>query len=283
MERCRTKPAREKPSGSKLLGRAAQRNEAILQSKARMLDQVATRLRRYLDEARHTVVFTGAGMSTESGIPDFRSPGGIWTKYRPIDFGEFMASREARREAWRRRFGAGEVLDTARPNGGHLAIAELVRRGLIATVITQNIDGLHQASGVPEEKVIELHGNTTYAACLACEKRYELSDMRARFEATGEAPECACGGFIKTATISFGQAMPARAVRRAETATLTCDLFVVLGSSLVVYPAAAFPAVAKKQGARLVIVNRDSTDLDELADLVLHAEIGPTLEAALRP
>ena len=246
-----------------------------------MREHDAAQLRRYLDEARRAVAFTGAGMSTESGIPDFRSPGGIWTKYRPIDFGEFMASRDARREAWRRRFGAGDVLDSAKPNAGHLAIAELVKRGRMDAVITQNIDGLHQASGIPDEKVIELHGNTTYAACLSCEKRYELVEIRARFDATGEAPDCECGGYIKTATISFGQAMPLAAMRRAEAATRACDLFVVLGSSLVVYPAAAFPAMAKERGARLVIINRDPTDQDGLADLVLRAEIGATLEAVL--
>ncbi|HEX3595873.1 MAG TPA: Sir2 family NAD-dependent protein deacetylase [Polyangiaceae bacterium] len=243
----------------------------------------AEQLRRYFDEARCAVVFTGAGLSTDSGIPDFRSPGGIWTKYRPIDFEEFMASDEARRESWRRRFGAGEVLDTALPNLGHTAVAELVRRGRVTTVITQNIDGLHQASGVPDDQVIELHGNTTYATCLTCAKRYELTHVRARFDATASAPQCDCGGFIKTATISFGQAMPEEALRRAKVATLESDLFVVLGSSLVVYPAAAFPAVAKKSGARLVIVNRDPTELDGLADLVLRAELGPTLEHAARP
>ncbi|HVW26836.1 MAG TPA: Sir2 family NAD-dependent protein deacetylase [Polyangiaceae bacterium] len=248
-----------------------------------MREHDAAQLRRYLDESRRAIAFTGAGMSTESGIPDFRSPGGVWTKYRPIDFGEFMASRDARREAWRRRFGAGEVLDSAKPNRGHLALAELTRRGRIDAVITQNIDGLHQASGVPDEKVIELHGNTTYAACLTCERRYELPDIRVRFETTGEPPECECGGYVKTATISFGQAMPVQAMRRAEAATLGCDLFIVLGSSLVVYPAAAFPALAKERGARLVIVNRDPTDLDGVADLVLRAEIVATLDRVLTP
>ncbi|HEX4335501.1 MAG TPA: Sir2 family NAD-dependent protein deacetylase [Polyangiaceae bacterium] len=241
----------------------------------------AEQLGRYFDEARSAVVFTGAGMSTESGIPDFRSPGGVWTKFRPIDFAEFMASGEARREAWRRRFGAGEVLDVAKPNEGHEAIVELVRRNRLDTVITQNIDGLHQASGVPDEKIVELHGNTTYAACLECARRFELGDVRARFTQTGDAPECDCGGYVKTATVSFGQAMPVPAMRRAEAATLAADLFVVLGSSLVVYPAAAFPALAKKHGARLVIVNREPTDLDGLADLVLRSEIGVTLTRAV--
>src|ERR1700742_1248900 len=172
-------------------------------------------LERYLRESRSALVFTGAGISTESGIPDFRSPGGIWAKYRPIDFSEFVASKEARRESWRRRFGSAEVLDSAKPKRGHRAIAELVRQRRVAAVITQTIDGLHQASGVPDEQVIELHGNTMYAKCLSCERRYELAEMRVRFEASGEAPECGCGGVIKTGTISFGQAMPEREMRRA--------------------------------------------------------------------
>jgi NAD-dependent deacetylase len=239
------------------------------------------KLRSYFLEARAAVVFTGAGISTESGIPDFRSPGGIWAKYRPIEFQDFVGSEEARRESWRRRFGAAEVLDSARPNRAHRAIAELVKRNIVSAVITQNIDGLHQASGVPDERVIELHGNTTYAACLSCEKRYELADIRARFEQNGEAPDCPCGGYIKTATVSFGQAMPALAMKRAEAATRACDLFVAVGSSLVVYPAAGFPALAKRGGARLVIVNREPTDQDGTADLVLRSEIGPTFERAV--
>jgi NAD-dependent deacetylase len=246
-----------------------------------MMDPGVARLRGYLAEAKSAVVFTGAGISTESGIPDFRSPGGIWTKNRPIDFDAFMSSEEARREAWRRRFATAEVLDAARPNRGHTAIAELVRKRRVMTVITQNIDGLHQASGVPNDRVVELHGNTTYATCLSCEKRHELPDVRVRFEATGEAPVCGCGGYVKTATISFGQAMPPVPMQRAEAAARNCDLFVAVGSSLVVYPAAGFPALAKRCGARLVILNRDPTDLDGAADLVLHAEIGPTLERAV--
>lgn len=237
---------------------------------------------RLLREATTAVVFTGAGISTESGIPDFRSPGGIWTKNRPIDFGEFVQSAEARREAWRRRFATASVLEAARPNRGHLAIAELVRRGRVGTVVTQNIDGLHQASGVPEDRVVELHGNTMYAKCLDCERRYELTEIRTRFERTGDAPSCtACGGFVKTATISFGQTMPAEPMRRAEAATRSCDLFIAIGSSLVVYPAAGFPVLAKRCGARLVILNRDPTEQDGSADIVLHTEIGPTLEAVV--
>ena len=236
-----------------------------------------TQFRDYIEAASRIVFFTGAGVSTESGIPDFRSPGGIWTRFRPIDFAEFMASREARREAWRRKFETDKTLSIAKPNDGHAAIARLVRQGKASCVITQNIDGLHQASGVPDEQVIELHGNTTYAHCLGCRQRYELEPIRERFERDGEPPDCHCGGYIKTATISFGQSMPEAEMARAEAETNACDLFVAVGSSLVVYPAAGFPALAKRRGARLVILNREPTDLDPVADLVLHREIGPTL------
>ena len=228
------------------------------------------------------VVFTGAGISTESGIPDFRSPGGMWTKMAPIDFDDFMRSAEMRREAWRRRFAMEETFAAAKPNEGHCAIAELVRTGKVTHVITQNIDNLHQESGVPVEQIIELHGNTRYAKCLDCGERVELPRIRAHFEVAGAPPDCSvCGGLLKTATISFGQAMPETEMIRAEQATLGCDLFLVLGSSLVVYPAAGFPLLAKRNGATLVIVNREPTEQDEIADLVIHAGIGHTLETAL--
>jgi NAD-dependent deacetylase len=239
-------------------------------------------LARLVNEARSAVVFTGAGISTESGIPDFRSPGGIWTQMAPIYFDDFLASEEARRETWRRRFAMEETFAAAAPNRGHRAVDALVRRGKVASVITQNIDGLHQASGIPAEKVIELHGNTTYATCLDCGARHELADIRIAFERDGAAPRCRrCRGFVKTATISFGQAMPQAEMRRAEIATLAADLFIVLGSSLVVYPAAGFPELAKRNGAMLAIVNREPTGLDEVADLVIHHGIGDTLGAAV--
>jgi NAD-dependent deacetylase len=235
-----------------------------------------------LRDARRIVVFTGAGISTESGIPDFRSPGGIWTRMAPIDFRDFVSSAEMRREAWRRRFAMEESFALARPNAGHRAVAALVARGTASHVITQNIDNLHQESGVPDEKVIEIHGNTRYARCLDCGARAELDPIRAHFEAHGEPPDCAsCGGIVKTATISFGQAMPELEMARAEKATLDCDLFLVLGSSLVVYPAAGLPLLAKRNVARLVIVNREPTEQDGIADLVINGEIGPALSAAV--
>jgi NAD-dependent deacetylase len=245
-------------------------------------DQEIADLARVIDASRRAVVFTGAGISTESGIPDFRSPGGIWTRMAPIDFSDFLASEESRRETWRRRFAMEETFRQAKPNRGHRAVAELVRRGKVAAVITQNIDGLHQASGIADDWVIELHGNTTYAHCLDCKTRYELAPLRIAFERNKTAPVCdECGGFVKTATISFGQAMPEEEMRRAEIEALAADLFIVAGSSLVVYPAAAFPEVAKHNGATLVIINRERTGLDSIADLVLNRPIGETLGAAV--
>ena len=255
---------------------------AICQTSDMALDHEIAELTRAIAHARRAVVFTGAGISTESGIPDFRSPGGIWTRMAPIDFLDFMASEEARRETWRRRFAMEETFSAARPNRGHRSVAELVRRGKATAVITQNIDGLHQASGIAEDRVIELHGNTTYAHCLDCKTRYELETLRVAFDRSAEVPICdECGGFVKTATISFGQAIPIEAMRRAETETLAADLFIVAGSSLVVYPAAGFPELAKHNGATLVIINREPTGVDRIADLVLHRATGETLGTAV--
>jgi NAD-dependent deacetylase len=245
-------------------------------------DSAIVSLRHMLAACRRGVVFTGAGISTESGIPDFRSPGGIWSRYRPIEFQEFVASEAARRAYWRRKFATHGTVARATPNRGHRAVAELARRGTVSWVITQNIDGLHQDSGVPEDRVIELHGNTTYATCLDCGERHELDAIGEAFAADETLPLCRrCGGTVKSATISFGQAMPAEAMRRAEAASLECDLFLAIGSSLVVYPAAGFPALAKRHGARLVILNREPTQQDSMADLVMNLEIGPALGAAV--
>jgi NAD-dependent deacetylase len=241
-------------------------------------DEGLHRLKALIDGAKRAVVFTGAGISTESGIPDFRSPNGIWSKMSPIYFDEFVRSEEARREAWRRKIVMDKDFDGAEPNRGHRAVEKLVRNGKVACVITQNIDGLHETSGVPADKIVELHGNGTYAKCLMCQTRYELAPIKEAFESEGRLPICTwCGGIIKTATVSFGQQMPEDAMIRAREATLACDLFLAVGSSLVVYPAAGFVPLAKEVGARLVILNRDPTELDHLADLVLNREIGPTL------
>jgi NAD-dependent deacetylase len=239
-------------------------------------------LTELIARSRRAVVFTGAGISTESGIPDFRSPGGVWSRMKPIYFEDFLASEAMRREAWRRVFTGAMGWTGARPNRGHFAVARLVERQQVAAVITQNVDNLHQESGVPADRIIELHGNASYATCLDCGTRYELETLKQSFVGRDEIPTCRdCGGLVKSATISFGQPMPRAAMDRAETETLSCDLFIVLGSSLVVYPAAGFPLLAKRNGARLAIVNREPTEFDDIADLVINDAIGPTLSAVV--
>ncbi len=236
-------------------------------------------LARLIDSSNRIVFFTGAGISTESGIPDFRTPGsGLWTKMKPIPFQEFVASEDVRQESWRRRFSGDRTLENARANKGHRSVAQLVDEGRCIAVITQNVDNLFQDAGIPDDKVIELHGNAGYARCLSCGIRYELADLESQFRETGRVQPCsACGGIVKSATISFGQAMPEAAMQRAQEATESCDLMVVAGSSLVVYPAAGFPEYAKQLGARVAIVNREETPLDSIADVVVNREIGPTL------
>jgi NAD-dependent deacetylase len=237
-------------------------------------------LAELIGESRRAVIFTGAGMSTESGIPDFRSPGGVWSRMKPIQFQDFVADEDMRREAWNRAFSGVAGWVGAEPNQGHYAVARLVARGKVSSVITQNVDNLHQASGIPEDRVLELHGNASFATCLDCGLRHELDVLKQSFLDTGEIPACRdCGGLVKVATVSFGQPMPPDVMRRAEIETLACDLFIVLGSSLVVFPAAGFPVMAKRNGAKLVIVNRDPTDMDDIADLVLNTEIGPVMTA----
>lgn len=235
-----------------------------------------------VQKARAGVVFTGAGISTESGIPDFRSPGGFWTKYRPIAFDEFRASEETRREAWRRFFMIRAEIARARPGPAHLAVADLARLGHVTSVITQNIDGLHAEAGVARERIIELHGNCTFARCLDCGTRHELDWVRDEIDRNGDPPPCRdCGGLLKSATISFGQAMPDQAMADARAATLNADLFIAIGSSLQVFPAAGFPVLATRNRTPLVIINREETGLDGLAGLVLRGECGEVLSALM--
>jgi NAD-dependent deacetylase len=243
------------------------------------IETAVVELRARLQAANVVLPFTGAGISTECGIPDFRSPGGLWTKNRPIPFEDFLASREMRAESWRRRFAMEREFAAAKPGRGHLALASLYRAGKVPAVVTQNIDNLHQGSGIAAEHVIELHGNTTYALCLTCGKRYELEWVKQQFTAAGgQAPDCPdCGGAIKSATVSFGQAMPESAMQRAEELALACDLFLAVGSSLVVWPAAGFPLLARRNGAGLVIINREATEFDGIADLVIRDDIGSVL------
>jgi len=242
------------------------------------------RVAQWIANSKRVVVFVGAGMSTESGIPDFRSPGGVWDKYDPEDFefGKFLSSERSRQNYWRMATEMYDSMKNALPNAGHLAIAELENLGKLDCLIAQNIDGLHFKAGNSQEKVLELHGTAMYVTCLDCGKRYERDEIQARLSKEEKAPRCeACEGLLKPATISFGQAMPERETTEAYRRSESCDLFIVVGSSLVVHPAAAMPVVAKRAGAKLVIVNRDQTACDNLADLIIHDQAGPVMAAIL--
>lgn len=241
----------------------------------------AAALAHHIKAANSIVVFTGAGISTESGIPDFRSPGGVWSKMKPIMFQDFVGSREARREAWTRVFNRTAGWTGAQPNAGHHAVAELLKVGKVKSIITQNVDNLHQDSGAPPDDVIEVHGNASYAKCLECAQRYEFADLEPRWRADEEITCTLCNGLLKTATISFGQPIPEEQMARATWHAEHCDLFLVLGSSLVVFPAAGLPLIAKQAGAKLVIINREPTEFDRMSDLVLHEDIGPLLTETL--
>ena len=233
--------------------------------------------------ASRIVGFTGAGISTESGVPDFRSPNGVWAQNRIVDFQEFVSSEAGRIEYWRQKAAAWPAMRDAQPNAGHYAFVELHRQGRLDALITQNIERLHQRSGLPADKVLELHGTTTEAVCLACDGRITSDEACRRIEGGEKAPRCReCGGFLKPATISFGQTMPHDVMARAQVAAETCDLLIAVGSSLVVEPAASIPRVARQAGARLIIVNRDPTPLDGIADAVVRGEIGAVLPELVR-
>ena len=232
---------------------------------------------RWLAETEMAVAFTGAGISTESGIPDFRSPGGVWSKYRPVMFQDFLDRAEARYEYWRQKSAAHREFADARPNAAHRILAEWEDRGLLHGVVTQNIDGLHQAAG--SRNVLELHGTARQVVCLGCGRRYDPEPVVQQFLETDVPPECPeCSGILKHATISFGQALPPEVLDDAVRWSRQCDFFLALGSSLVVEPAASLPRLARSNEARLVIVNREPTDQDAQADAVLHASIGRVLE-----
>jgi NAD-dependent deacetylase len=237
-----------------------------------------TRLARTMRDARTMIAFTGAGISTESGIPDFRSPGGIWSRSQPVLFQDFLRCADARREYWRQKSVAQADFATARPNVGHVTLAGWEARGHLRGVITQNIDGLHQDAG--SHAVLELHGTARWVGCLECGRRFEPDPLVKRFLETNDVPTCPqCGGLLKHATVSFGQQLPEETLEEAVAWTRTSDLFLAIGSSLVVEPAASLPRLAVHSGARLVIINREATNQDESADLVFHASIGETLVA----
>ncbi|MGH7822400.1 MAG: SIR2 family NAD-dependent protein deacylase [Candidatus Binatia bacterium] len=248
------------------------------------LDERIARGAALLGSARRLVVLTGAGISTESGIPDFRSPGGIWTKYDPSEFTyqNFVSNRAHRERYWRMSLDIYPVLTAARPNAAHLAVAELERQGRVRCVVTQNIDGLHQRAGSSPERVIEIHGTALFVDCLVCSDRSTREAIQERVSAGEAVPECRkCGGTLKPATVSFGQAMPERETAAAFEHAEECDAFLVVGSSLVVYPAAYLPVRAAESGAKLVIVNREPTPCDELAEVVLRGSAGEIMTSLL--
>ena len=224
------------------------------------------------------IVFTGAGISTESGIPDYRSQGGIWNKFRPVYFDEFMSSRDAREKYWRKWKALYRGISRAEPNAGHVSIAKLYRMGLLSAVITQNVDGLHQASGLADEKIIELHGNTRRIRCMTCLKITPTEEIQERLDSGDPAPDCKCGGYLKPDTISFGQAMPVVEVEKATALSQTCDFFLVVGSTLLVQPAAHMPIYAKQNSAFLAIVNLSETPCDNMCDVLIRDKAGEVLQ-----
>jgi len=240
------------------------------------IDQLADLLRT----SSNIVAFTGAGISTESGIPDFRSPGGVWSKYQPVQFDDFLRHPEARQQYWMIRRESVPQFLSASPNAGHQALVALEKAGKLNAVVTQNIDELHQRAG--STRVLELHGTAMQVHCLECDKRWSAAELQPRLEADELELICdACDGIMKSMTVSFGQALPADVLMDSMQRARECDLMLAMGSSLVVYPANEVPATSKRHGAKLVILNRDKTPLDDYADLVIRGEIGPTLSAAV--
>jgi len=241
------------------------------------MENKINQLAEKLAEGKKNVVFTGAGISTESGISDYRSKGGLWDRFKPIYFDEFMSSESARAEYWRRKCELYEQLDDAAPNAGHIAVADLYHKGLLDLVITQNIDGLHQKAGLPDEKVIELHGNTTRVRCMQCDKIVPLDETLNRIKNGETAPECMCGGYLKPDTISFGQSLRENDLNLAMTASHACDVFLAIGSTLIVQPASMMPDIAKKQGAFLSIINLSETPYDQVCNLLIQGKAGDVL------
>ncbi len=240
-----------------------------------------TKIKQIAEKIKHrgkNVVFTGAGISTESGIPDYRSQGGIWDKFRPVYFDEFMSAREAREEYWRRWKELYEDITRAEPNAGHIAISRLDQMGLLEALITQNVDGLHQEAGLADKKVIELHGNTRRIRCMSCRSITATEEIQRRLNSGDTAPECECGGYLKPDTISFGQAMPVDAVEKATALSHTSDFFLLVGSTLLVQPAAHMPVYAKQNNAFLAIVNLSDTPCDNMCDALIRDKVGTVLQ-----
>lgn len=286
--------------GSVLKGRGTcdiRRNRAVLEKKVfpkilcratdeRLEGKTMTgeieKVAEWIVRSARLVIFTGAGLSTESGIPDFRSPGGVWDRYNPedFDFQRFLTSETSREKYWQMATEMYAPMKKAKPSPGHLAIAELERLGKLDCVVTQNVDGLHLKAGNSPERVIELHGTAMSVICLHCKRRYDRDEIQERLRSGLRAPTCDdCGGPLKPATVSFGQAMPEKETAEAFLRASLSDLLIVIGSSLVVQPAASIPVVAKENGAKLVIINRDPTACDALADVIIRGQAGPSMAA----
>ena len=249
------------------------------------MDDSIQKVTDLIRRSKKVIVFTGAGVSTESGIPDFRSPGGVWQKYNPEDFyyQKFISSEESREKYWQMSREFYDPLKNAQPNAAHRAVSELEKMGKLDCVITQNIDNLHQRAGSSPEKVIELHGTAVSVSCLACRKKYPREEIQSWLLRGVKVPRCdACGGILKPDTVSFGQSMPVQETEEAFRRARGCDLFIVIGSSLVVQPAASVPLEAKEGGAKLVIINREPTYHDSLADVVIHGSAGEVMSKVLK-
>lgn len=261
-------------------GTSQQENVDATDAASRSLsaDEEIARLAGLIADAEHLVAFTGAGISTESGIPDFRSPGGIWNRYKPIDYRTFMSSEEGKREYWRRGRNTYAVIREAQPNPAHLALAELERLGKLDLLITQNIDGLHTLAGSSPARTVELHGTAHRVFCMNCGATETRDEIAARLDAGEAIPACrVCGGVLRAATVAFGEPLPPEQWRRAATAAGRSDLFLIIGSSLVVNPAAQLPRIAANAGAYIVILNQTPTPLDDLAQLLLRGPAGAVL------
>ncbi|MBT3386347.1 MAG: sigma factor regulator FecR [Desulfobacula sp.] len=244
----------------------------------KIMDEKINLVAQRIKVSKHLVFFTGAGISTESGIPDYRSQGGIWDKFKPVYFDEFMTSKESRIRYWEQRLDMEKGLSVSKPNKGHKSLAKLYELGLLKILITQNIDGLHQASGIPQEKIIELHGNTRRVRCMSCKKLISWKEAKKIIDAGNKAPVCSCSGYFKPDTISFGQAMPVEETQRAAMLSSKSDAFIVVGSTLLVQPAALMPEYAKTAGAFLAIINLSKTPYDNMCDVLIRDRAGDVLK-----
>ncbi|MBL6996730.1 SIR2 family NAD-dependent protein deacylase [Desulfobacula sp.] len=242
------------------------------------MDEKIKLVAKKIKESKHLVVFTGAGISTESGIPDYRSQGGIWDKFKPVYFDEFMSSEKSRIKYWEQRLDMEKSLSVSKPNAGHKSLAKLHDRRILKALITQNIDGLHEASGIPKEKIIELHGNTRRVRCMRCKKLISWEEAMVMIDAGEKAPACSCGGFFKPDTISFGQAMPVEETQKAAMLSSKSDVFIVVGSTLLVQPAALMPEYAKNEGSFLVIINLSETPYDNVCDVLIRGKASEVLK-----